>query len=79
VSGPPDRDRAPVRPFLITVDEAGDYHLTLRETRFNSQNYPIVTVTRVDESFPTSAAARAFAKARYGAETGEFSLPPRRR
>ena len=79
MSGPPDRDRAPVRPFLISVDEAGDYRLTIRETRFNSQNYPVVTATRVNEVFPSSAAARAFAKAHYGAETGEFALPPRRR
>jgi hypothetical protein len=79
MSGARDRDRVPMRPFLISVDEAGDYRLTIRETRFNSQNFPVVTVTKVDEAFRTSAAARAFAKAHYGAETGEFALPPRQR
>ena len=79
MSGARDHDRVSLRPFLITRDGDGDYRLTIRETRFNSQNYPVVTVTRVDEAFPTTAAARAFAKANYGAATGEFALPPRQR
>ena len=79
MSGSPDRDRAPVRPFQIAADEAGGYRLTVRETRFNSQNFPVVTATPVAETFATAAAARAFAKAHYGAETGDFVLPPRRK
>ena len=79
MSGFPDHDRAALRPFLISVDDSGDYRLTLRETRFNSQNYPVVTLTTVEETFRTSAEARAYAKAQYGAATGEFALPPRKR
>jgi len=38
--------REKVRPFLISKVEDGSYRLTVRETRYNSQNYPIVTATR---------------------------------
>jgi hypothetical protein len=73
MSGSPDHDRKALRPFLIARDEAGDYRLTVRETRFNSQNYPVVTATRIEESFKTAAAARAYAKSRFGAAAGEFA------
>ena len=65
--------RTPVRPFLIAKDEDGAFRLTVRATRFNSQNYPIVTSTLQDESFKTAAAARAHAKAEFGAEPGQFA------
>ena len=54
--------RVPLRPFLIAKDESGEYRLTVRETRYNSQNYPIVTATMQDERFKSAAAARAHAK-----------------
>ncbi len=65
--------RTPVRPFLIVKDEAGAFRLTVRSTRYNSQNYPIVTSALQDESFRTAAAARAHAKAEFGAQAGEFA------
>jgi hypothetical protein len=65
--------RAPVKPFLINKDEEGRVRLTVRETRFNMQNYPIVTATKIDETFKTAAAARAYATENYGAETGQFA------
>ena len=65
--------RVPVKPFLIAKDEAGVVRLTVRETRFNSQNYPIVTATVQEESFRTATDARAHAKARFGAEPGDFA------
>ncbi len=65
--------RTPVKPYLIAKDEAGQVRLTVRETRYNSQNYPIVTATLVDEPFKTATAARNFAKANYGAEAGQFA------
>lgn len=65
--------RTPVRPFLIAKDEDGAFRLTVRSTRFNSQNYPIVTSTLQDETFKTAAAARAHAKAEFGAEPGQFA------
>jgi hypothetical protein len=66
--------RIPVRPFLIAKDEAGNFRLTIRETRFNSQGYPLVTSTLQDETFPTATAARNHAKTNYGAEAGQFAV-----
>ena len=65
--------RIPVKPFLIAKGEDGAYRLTVRETRYNSQNYPIVTATMQDETFTTANAARAFAKEHFGAEAGQFA------
>jgi hypothetical protein len=65
--------RIPVKPFLIAKDDEGHVRLTIRETRFNSQNYPIVTSTLQEETFRTAAAARAHAKERFGAEPGQFA------
>jgi hypothetical protein len=65
--------RVPVRPFLIAKDEDGDFRITVRNTRLNSQSYPIVTSTLQSEKFATAAAARAHAKAHLGAEPGQFA------
>ncbi|HEX8583803.1 MAG TPA: hypothetical protein VGC35_02625 [Allosphingosinicella sp.] len=66
--------RIPVRPFLIArEEEGGPFRLTVRETRYNSQGYPLITETKVEELFKTAAAARAHAKAEYGAEPGQFA------
>jgi hypothetical protein len=65
--------KTPVQPFLIAKDEDGAFRITVRETRFNSQNYPVVTATLQDESFETATAARNFAKAHLGAEAGQFA------
>ena len=64
--------RIPVKPFLITKEEDGAFRLTVRETRYNSQGYPLVSSTRVDETFKSAQAARNHAKAEYGAEAGQF-------
>lgn len=74
MSGAPDHDRAVNKPFLIAKEDDGSYRLTVRETRYNSQNYPIVTSKPVPETFETTAKARAYAKEHFGAETGEFAL-----
>lgn len=66
--------RAAVAPFLINKDEDGQYRLTIRETRYNSQGYPLVTATLQDETFKTATAARAHAKENFGAETGQFAV-----
>ena len=65
--------RIPVRPFLIARDEEGRFRLTVRETRYNSQNYPIITSTMQEELFKTATAARSFAKEHFGAEPGQFA------
>jgi hypothetical protein len=62
-----------LRPYLITKDEDGQVRLTVRETRYNSQSYPLVTATLQDEVFPTIAKAMAFAKEKFGAVAGEFA------
>ena len=64
--------RPTLKPYLINKDDEGHVRLTVRETRYNSQNYPIVTATLVDASFKTAAAARAHAKEHFGAEAGQF-------
>ncbi len=65
--------RTPVKPFLIAKDEDGQFRLTVRETRYNSQNYPLVTATMQDESFKSATAARTYAKEHFGAEPGQFA------
>lgn len=65
--------RIPVRPFLIGKDEEGNVRLTIRETRFNSQGYPLVKSTMLEERFKTATAARSHAKEHFGAEAGQFA------
>lgn len=65
--------KTPVRPFLIAKDAEGAVRLTIRETRYNSQNYPLVTSTVHADTFKTATAARAFAKEHFGAEVGQFA------
>ncbi len=62
-----------VKPFLISKDEEGSFRLTIRDTRYNSQGYPIVTATMHDELFRTAAAAKAYARDNFGAKTGEYA------
>lgn len=73
MTGIADRSRVAPKPYLIAKDEDGAFRLTLRETRYNSQSYPIVTCTLQDESFRTAAAARAYAQEHFGAQPGQFA------
>lgn len=68
-----DITKTPIRPFLIVKDDDGDFRLTVRLTRYNSQNYPVVTSTLQEQRFKTAAAARSHAKAEFGAEAGQFA------
>ncbi len=65
--------RTPVRPYLIAKDDTGQFRLTVRETRYNSQGYPLITSTLQEETFKSATAARAFARETFGAETGQFA------
>lgn len=65
--------REKIKPFLINKDEEGHFRLTVRDTRFNSQGYPIVTSTLQDEHFKTATAARSFAREQFKAEAGQFA------
>ena len=62
-----------MRPFLIAKDDEGHVRITERTTRYNSQNYPIVTSTLQPETFKTVMAAKAFAKEHLGAQDGDFA------
>jgi hypothetical protein len=73
MGGRPDNDRKAAKPFLIEKQEEGGVVLTIRETRYNGQGYPIVKTSLVDEVFETANAARAHAKEHFGAEAGQFA------
>lgn len=62
-----------MRPFLIQKDAEGQFRLSVRTTRYNSQGYPIVDVAPHAETFKTSAAARAFARENFKAQPGEYA------
>ena len=65
--------RTPVRPYLIAPDETGAFRVTIRETRFNSQNYPIVTSTLQEETFETARAARSYLKLHFSADASQVA------
>ena len=64
---------SPLKPFLITKEEDGAIHLTVREARHNSQGYSWFVPNLIDETFSTIGAARAYAKEHFGAKAGEFA------
>jgi len=68
-----DKSRVPVKPYLVTTDEDGQFRLTVRRTRYNSQNYPLVDSELRVETFRSMAAVRAFARDEFGAEAGQFA------
>jgi len=61
------------RPFLINKDDDGNVRLTVRNARYNSQGYRLVTAELQSELFKTTAAARAFAQENFGARPGEYA------
>jgi len=73
MAGIPDATRVKPKPFLISKGGDGRTHLAVRETRYNTQGYPIVATTHVDETFDSTAAARRHAKEHFGAKAGEFA------
>ncbi len=65
--------RVHVRPFLILKNAEGSFHVTLRETRFNSQGYPLVKSTELPDRFPSATAARAYVREHYRAEAADIA------
>lgn len=65
--------RTAVRPYLIAKDEEGIFRVTVRTTRFNSQGYPLVASSILDESFPTATAAKAHVREHFRAEAGDIA------
>ena len=63
-----------VRPFLINKDTGGNFRLTVRDTRYNSQGYPIVSADLQTECFKTAAAAKAFARDNFRAVPGQYAM-----
>lgn len=62
-----------LRPFLIQRQNDGTYRLTVRDIRYNSQDYPIVTNVLQEEVFDTQAAAKNFARAKFDAKAGQYA------
>ena len=62
------------RPFLINRDAGGNFRLTVRDTRYNSQGYPIVTAVLQDDLFVTAAAAKAHARDNFNAVAGQYEM-----
>jgi hypothetical protein len=62
-----------VRPFLINKDVEGNFRLTLRTTRYNSQGYPLVDVAMQEQLFRTATEAKAFARDNFRAQPGEYA------
>lgn len=62
-----------LRPFLINKDPEGNFRLTLRTTRYNSQGYPLVDVQMHENLFKTATEAKAFARDNFRAKPGEYA------
>ena len=63
-----------IRPFLITRDTAGNVRLSVRDVRYNSQGYPLVTAVLQETLFETVAAARSYARQNFQAVAGQYEL-----
>lgn len=63
-----------IRPFLIKQDGEGNFRLTVRDVRYNSQGYPIVTGTLQAECFASAAAAKTWARTNFNAKAGQYSM-----
>lgn len=63
-----------IRPFLISRDAEGNVRLSVRDVRYNSQGYPLVTAVLQDTLFETVAAARSFARTHFKAVAGQYEL-----
>lgn len=61
------------RPFLVARDNEGHFRLTVRDVRYNSQGYPIVTATLQGELFKTAAAAKNHAREHFNAQPGQYA------
>lgn len=62
------------RPYLVCKDEDGAYRVTVRTTRYNSQNYPLVDSEMLDDVFKTQTAAKLFVRETYRAEAGDIAI-----
>ncbi|WP_088309698.1 hypothetical protein [Novosphingobium sp. B 225] len=63
-----------IRPFLINQDVEGNFRLTVRDIRYNSQGYPLVSGVMQAECFKTAAAAKTWARTNFNAKAGQYSM-----
>ena len=61
------------RPFLINQDIEGNFRLTVRDIRYNSQGYPLVSGVLQEECFKTAAAAKTWARDHFNAKAGQYA------
>lgn len=61
------------RPFLINKDTEGNFRLTVRDIRYNSQGYPLVSGVLQEECFKTAAAAKTWARDHFNAKAGQYA------
>ncbi|MEQ1499213.1 MAG: hypothetical protein ABL914_11170 [Novosphingobium sp.] len=61
------------KPFLVARDAEGHFRLTVRDVRYNSQGYPIITSTLQSELFVTAAAAKNHAREHFNAQAGQYA------
>ncbi len=64
---------AATRPFLIQKNDEGQFHLTVRTVRYNSQGYRLIDAKLQDQVFKTAAEAKAFARDNFRAQPGEYA------
>jgi hypothetical protein len=62
------------QPFLINLDADGNFRLTVRDIRYNSQGYPLVSGVLQDECFKSAAAAKTWARTHFNAKAGQYAL-----
>jgi uncharacterized protein with NRDE domain len=65
--------RVAVKPYLVSRDLEGIFRITIRTTRLNSQGYPLVSTSMLDDGFPTVTSARAHLREKYRAEAAEIT------
>lgn len=62
------------QPFLINRDAEGNFRLTVRDIRYNSQGYPLVTGVLQNECFKSAAAAKTWARHHFNAKAGQYAM-----
>lgn len=63
-----------LRPYLLVKGEDSKFRITVRTTRRNSQGYPLVSSTVLDEQFATATAAKAYIREQYHAEASDIAM-----
>lgn len=65
--------RVVVKPYLISKNPDGEFHVAVRTTRLNSQGYPLVSTEALEQRFRTATMARSYLRETYGAEATDIA------